>query len=109
MRCNISIRLYDVQKSGSILLYFRQQFQRRRDKHLHADLKRVFVNRKARVVVRVNDAFFYIARADVEKASDLHPIVVGGDRSAIARLSPCDQRIGHDVPVVRASAEKGRH
>ncbi len=52
-------------------------------------------------------------RASVEtgrgKASDLHAVGVGGDRSAVAGVAPCDQHVGHDVLVVGASAEKGRH
>ena len=43
------------------------------------------------------------------EAPDLHPIGVRGDCPAVAGMASGDQHVGHDVPVIRVSAEKGRH
>ncbi len=43
------------------------------------------------------------------EASDLHSIGVRGDCPAVAGMVSGDQHVGHDVPVIRTSAEKGRH
>jgi hypothetical protein len=42
------------------------------------------------------------------EASDLHPIGVRGNCPAVAGMASGDQHVGHDVPVIRVSAEKGR-
>ena len=68
-------------------------------------MDRTIRSRECRKTVSVLPSFL-LGRGE---ASDLHSIGVRGDCPAVAGMASGDQHVGHDVPVIRVSAEKGRH